>query len=134
MKIVIDANILFSALIVKGRTDELILRNSLELFAPDFLLKEFNKYLLLILEKTRRSDQEILNAYNLIIKRITFIKENDFSDYITNAEEICPDENDIFYFALALKLNCGIWSNNKLLKNQEVITVYSTSDLLDKNI
>jgi len=134
MKIVIDANILFSALIVKGRTDELILRNSLELFAPDFLLKEFNKYLLLILEKTRRSDQEILNAYNLIIKRITFIKENDFSDYITNAEEICPDENDIFYFALALKLNCGIWSNDKLLKNQEVITVYSTSDLLDKNI
>ena len=34
------------------------------------------------------------------------------------------------YFALALKLNCGIWSNDKKLKNQDKVKVYSTEDLL----
>jgi predicted nucleic acid-binding protein len=33
------------------------------------------------------------------------------------AREICPDENDGDYFAVALELNCAIWSNDKKLKD-----------------
>ena len=33
------------------------------------------------------------------------------------------------YFALALKLNCAIWSNDKKLKEQNKIQVCSTHEL-----
>jgi predicted nucleic acid-binding protein len=46
------------------------------------------------------------------------------------AKKICPDPKDAFYFAAALKLNCAIWSNDKELKNQNYVKVYSTSDLV----
>ena len=36
------------------------------------------------------------------------------------------------YFALELKLNWGIWSNDKKLKEQNKVKVYSTEDLLKK--
>ncbi|MEI6732208.1 MAG: PIN domain-containing protein, partial [archaeon] len=42
------------------------------------------------------------------------------------------DIKDAMYLALALKLNCPIWSNDKLLKNQTQIKVYSTSELMTK--
>ena len=45
------------------------------------------------------------------------------------AEEISPDEKDILYFALALKLKCGIWSNDKRLKQQDQVRIYSTAEL-----
>jgi predicted nucleic acid-binding protein len=38
MKLVVDANILFSLLIKQGKTAELFLNLSLELYAPEFLL------------------------------------------------------------------------------------------------
>ncbi|MBT5021736.1 hypothetical protein HOK51_08530 [Candidatus Woesearchaeota archaeon] len=50
---------------------------------------------------------------------------------MNSAKIICPDENDVDYFALALKLNCAIWSNDKKLKNQNSIIVYSTEELIN---
>ncbi len=52
LKLVIDANILFAALIKGGLTAELIISDELQLFAPEFLLEEFSKYQDIILEKT----------------------------------------------------------------------------------
>jgi len=45
------------------------------------------------------------------------------------AEKISPDPNDLMYFALALKLKCPIWSNDKELKKQNEVIIYSTEDL-----
>ncbi|RLG24822.1 hypothetical protein DRN85_07025 [Methanosarcinales archaeon] len=41
-----------------------------------------------------------------------------------------PDPDDIDLLALALKLNCPIWSQEKTFKSQSRIKVFSTSDLL----
>jgi len=46
------------------------------------------------------------------------------------ADEISPDPDDEMYFATALKQNIGIWSNDKEMKKQKVIDVYSTNDLV----
>lgn len=37
------------------------------------------------------------------------------------------------YFALALKLKCPIWSNDKKLKEQNIITIYHTHELSKLN-
>lgn len=44
MKLVVDANILFSCLIKEGKTIELFLNPFLKLYAPEFILREFEKY------------------------------------------------------------------------------------------
>ena len=51
-----------------------------------------------------------MNSLNEII---TIIPLEEFSRYLDEAEKISPDPDDIIYFALALKLKCGLWSNDK---------------------
>lgn len=41
MRLVLDANILFAALIKDSLTAELIIKDELQLYAPEFLLDEF---------------------------------------------------------------------------------------------
>ena len=53
-----------------------------------------------------------------------------FFDFIDGAERISPDPKDTSYFALALKLNCPIWSNDKKLKEQNKIKIYSTEEIV----
>ena len=49
--------------------------------------------------------------------------------YVEEAEKLTPDPDDMAYFALALKLNCAIWSDDKKLKEQDKIKVYHTYEL-----
>lgn len=62
--------------------------------------------------------------------KVEFIPVSEFKDFLKEAESVCPDTDDIEYFALALKFNCSIWSNDKLLKNQPKVKVFSTSELI----
>ena len=131
MDLVIDANILFAALIKESVTKELILSNGINLFAPEFLFEEFYKYKEEILKKTNRSLEEFDEIFMILTNIITLIPEEEFGLFLEKARSISPDENDSVYFALALKLNCAIWSNDKKLKNQDRIRVYSTQDLIE---
>jgi len=67
----------------------------------------------------------------LISTRIDLIPNREFKDFIKQAEEITPDPDDTEYFALALKFTCPIWSQNKKLKQQDKIKIYSTEELIE---
>lgn len=132
MEIVIDANVLFSALIKPHNiTSEILFSNEFSLFAPDYILTEFFEHKSEILSKTNFSEQEFGLILALISSRVIFIPFTEFAHFMKKAEEISPDEDDAEYFALALKLNCAIWSNDKELKKQDLIKVYSTEELIN---
>ncbi len=63
-------------------------------------------------------------------RKITIIPLEELIDYVEEAEKITPDPKDMVYFALALKLNGVIWSNDKKLKEQNRIKVYATHELI----
>lgn len=131
MDLVIDANILFSVLIRRGKTEELLFEEDLHLFAPEFIFEEFYKYKELLLEKTERSKEEFNELIYILKKRIKTIPNEETGKFITEARRICPDEKDMDYFALALKMRCPLWSNDKALKTkQKVVSVYTTDDLI----
>lgn len=131
MDLVIDANILFSVLIKRGKTEELLFEEDLHVFAPEFIFEEFEKYKDLILDKTERSKEEFDELMIILKKNIKTIPNEETEKFIPEAEKICPDKKDVDYFALALKMKCPIWSNDKELKaKQKVVTVYSTEDLM----
>lgn len=67
----------------------------------------------------------------LISSRIKFIPFSEFEKFLPQAKEICPDPSDLEYLALALRFNCSLWSDDKLLKEQDSVKVFSTSDLLE---
>ena len=133
MKLVVDANILFAALIKEGSTAELLISDKLQLFAPEFLFEEFSKYKDLILKKTHRSNEEFNQFLDLLKEQITIIPKKEITPLIEKAEKISPDPKDSIYLALALALNSNVWSNDKKLKEgQKKITILSTEELIKK--
>ena len=132
MKLVIDANILFSALIKDGFTVDIIVRDDIELFAPEFLFDEFLQHKEEILYKTKRSGEKFYELFDSIKELIKIISEKDVKDVINEAERISPDPKDVPYIALALKLEIPIWSNDNRLKEQGKVMVYSTEEIIKK--
>ena len=75
----------------------------------------------------KRKMNEIFKLSNM-----NLVGAEEFGDFVEKAAKFSPDEDDIMYFALALKLNCPIWSNDCKLKEQRKIVIYSTEELTRK--
>lgn len=119
MKIVVDANIIFSALI-KGNPVYIKILNNVDAYAPDFIFIELEKYEKRILEKVSNKQRMKEIIYKIfkkitIIPRITLTKAN-----IKKAYNLCKDidEKDTPYVALALELDAYLWTNDKKLTNK----------------
>jgi len=122
MDLIADANILFAAL---------IMRNDLHLYAPEYIIDEFEGYRELIKRKTHRSGDEFDRVLDIFQRRIELVPFEEIKPFVKNAKIISPDIKDIPYIALALKLHMPIWSNDKTLKEkQKKIKVYSTAEIM----
>ena len=131
MNLIIDANVLFAALIKEGKTIEILLNPFFNFYAPEFIFEEFETYKDEILRKTHRDESQFSEILEILESLINTVPKEEYIAKIRFAEEISPDENDIDYFALALKLNCAIWSNDKKIKQQNKVKVYSTKELIE---
>lgn len=130
MILVIDANILFSALIKNSLTAELIFNDDLKLYTCEFIIEEFFKYEEIILKKTHRTRGQFIMIMHQLKEIISIVPKEEYSKFMEYAEKISPDRKDALYLALAFRLNSAIWSNDKKLKNQDKVKVYNTSDLM----
>ncbi len=133
MELVIDSNVVFSSIISsKGKTRRLMFFSSLKLHAPELLLEEIEKHRKEIQRKSGFSEEEFDLALSLIFSRINFIESKEFEHFIPLARKVCPDPNDTEFFALALSKDIALWSNDKALKKQDEVKVFSTTELLEK--
>src|SRR3990167_5176246 len=97
MELVLDANILFAALIKDDFTSELLFNDRLHLFAPDFLISEFYSYERLILVKTSRKPQDFAEVMDKIERRIVLIPYEELQPFVDEARRISPDVKDVPY-------------------------------------
>ena len=68
---------------------------------------------------------------HIILKKIEIIPEQNYRKFLKKAQAIFPTHSkDAPYFALALSLHCGIWSNEKRFKQQTCTPVLTTSELM----
>lgn len=130
MKLVIDSNILFACAIKAGATAELVFFDALELFAPEFIFEEFEEYKELLIKKSHGSTKEFDIIVSILSERVKAVPRDEFSEFFREAVLISPDPDDVLYFSLALKLGCPIWSNDKKLKEQSKVKIFSTEELL----
>jgi predicted nucleic acid-binding protein len=130
MMLVVDANILFSALIKNSVTAKLLFEESFNLCTPEFIIEEFFKYEAMLIKKTSRTKEEFIQIMHALKEVITVVPKEEYSKLMKEAEAISPDKKDALYFALALKLRCGIWTNDKRLQGQKKVKIYSTRDVM----
>lgn len=131
MDLVIDANVVIALLINPKRFAHPIFSQRIRLFSPELLRVELEKKRDTIREQSRFTDTEIATLLNMVQERIQFVPIAAFIAKWEEAEQICPDPDDLMYFALALQLRCPIWSNDKKLKEQKRITIYATHELVE---
>ena len=108
----------------------MIFNKNLVLFAPKLALEELEKHYSLIRTKTSLNDYELFSILSDVKSHIRFISEKQYKSNIDIGLKFCPHKNDTAFFALALTLNCPLWSNDKKLKEQSVVKVFSTQDLV----
>ena len=132
MELVIDTNILYSYFWKQSFTRKVLLSQKIRLVAPEFALEEINKYQQDIMDKTKITLQDFKLMRKDLALAVEFIPLEEYSDFLKKALHFSPDPNDVDFFALALKHDLAIWSNDISLKKQEKVAVFSTHDLFDK--
>lgn len=135
MLLVVDANVVISALVVKGIPYKVFFFNSLfkrfDLIAPDLLWREVDKRKPSLLEEIKLSAGEVEELLEFLKEEIDVVPAKEFVGLLPEAERVSPDPKDKQYFALALAFNCGLFSGDPELKEQSVVKVYSPRELLD---
>lgn len=132
MKLVIDTNIVISALIKDSKSREMITSGKLELVSPDFVLSEIRKYESHICTKSGLLNEEFEVLMALIFQKITIIPFQEYESHKEAAKKVMEqDIKDIPYVACYLALKCeGIWTNDEDYKDKAGVKVFSTEQLL----
>lgn len=131
MMLVIDSNIIFSAIIsLYETTSELIFTKDLTLFCALILKKEIFEHKNELLKKSglTENDFELLNI--ILFSKVTFLDKEGLDSCIIKTKMICPDPDDSAFFAVALKKGILVWSNDSHLKNQEFVKLISTKEFV----
>ena len=85
MLLVVDANVLFSALIKDSFTAELIFDETLELYTAEFIIEEFLKYEGLILRKTHRTKGDLVTVMHQVNGAIKVVPQKEYSKFMERA-------------------------------------------------
>jgi len=133
MRLVVDTNILFSFFKKDSLIRELLTSFEIfELYTPSLGIKELLKNREEICRKSKISESEFKEAMEDMELFVGTVPDENFKDFGSEAKKILGEHiKDISYFALALSLNCGIWSNEKRFKKQSKVKIFSTEDLLE---
>ena len=137
MLIVVDANVVFSALIKRSKPLRVFelnkIFNKFEFISSEFLFFEFGKRVDKILRFTQFSNEEFIKVFSFIKEEIELIPFGTFKDKVEEAREKSPHLKDLPYVALSLKLDCKILSGDKNLKKclpDRVITPSEAMEIL----
>ena len=132
MKLVLDNNIFFSLINPKSVASYLFPLIKAEFFAPEFIKSEFEKYKEICLSKSKLSEHEFEIKKAEVEEFIKFIETAKYEEFLEKAKASLPDPNDSDFLALALSIDASIWSNDKHFKEQSLVKVFTTSELIDK--
>ena len=134
MKIIIDSNVLFSALIRDAKTRSIILEYDDFFMFPSYIFEEMHEHIDELHEKTKLSKENFKKLLHLIQKKVVIVPNDVLELYKDEAVEIIKDIDldDAPFIACALAYpNSAIWSDDKKLKNQYKIKILNTKEMID---
>jgi len=132
MRLVIDNNIFFSLMNPSSIASYIFFSLNAEIFVPEYIKYEFEKYKKLCLSKSKLSKHQFELRKEEIKEKIEFIKLSVYKKFLKQSAENLHDPKDSSYLALALRLKIPIWSNDSHFKQQSLIKVFTTKELIKK--
>ncbi len=133
MKLVIDANVVISALVADSKTRELIVTLEPDLLTPAFVYDEIDNYEELIVEKSGMEPDRVAQFIDLLFQYIEVVPADDFYPAIDSVDKAIGDidPDDVLYLACAIASDAAIWSDDSDFNEQGLVATYSTSDVID---
>ncbi len=136
MRLVVDANIVFGALIKRSfMLDLLVLLKEREhdLLSPAYLFEEINGNKERIIGFSKMSEAELNFLFGFLAKRLTVVPKGAYETFLKEAKDLLPGHPwDSPYLALALRFSCPLWWDEKLLKKQPKVEVLPTKELIER--
>jgi predicted nucleic acid-binding protein len=123
MKVVVDTNIVFSAILNSHNwIGQIILHSgkSIKFYSPKYLQVEIQNHISKIQKITNLNDSEIQELIQILYTKIHFIAEELIpKDTILEADFLTKDidYDDVMFVSLSLHLGCKLWTGDKTLIN-----------------
>lgn len=130
IRIIVDANIFISALL-GGKPRFILFDLKFKFITTEFTLKEVEKYIPEISQKSGVSEKEIKEAISLF--PIQILSKDYYENYLTEAKKLIQkiDPDDIDILALYLKEKTFLWSEDRdFEKVRPKIKLLKTEDLI----
>ena len=139
MKIVVDTNIVFSAVLnTNSKIGRILTEGSVifDIYSIHQLNEEIITHNNKIISLTNYSDEHLNETLELLTENITFIEIEKLSDNsVKRAFDLVQnvDINDLLFVALAIELDSKLWTGDKKLvnglKNKDFNSFISTQEL-----
>src|SRR3989338_11254693 len=88
MDLVIDSNILFAALLKDSGTSDIMFKH--KIYAPEFIFEEFRKYKEYLKGKTKRTEENFKELFDLFERNVILIPKEEIDPFIKKAEKFSP--------------------------------------------
>ena len=131
--IVIDSNVLFSALIKDSTTRRLIIEHEEPFLFPEYVFVEFERHKDLLVRKSKLSRASFDALVSILVSGVTIVPHEAIEPYLPYAHRIIDaiDPDDAIFIACVLAHPGSVlWSDDARLKQQNEVEVISTSELL----
>jgi predicted nucleic acid-binding protein len=142
MKIVVDTNIVFSAILnSQSWIGQILLHSdkSVKFYSPHFLQVEIQNHIQKIKKIIKLGDSEVYELVDALYTKIHFISEEFIpKDTLIIADELTHDVDfdDVMFVALSIHLNCKLWTGDKelinALRQKGFKRFVSTNELINK--
>jgi len=120
--VVVDTNLIFSALIPKAsKIREILIESNLTFYSPNFLITEIYKHKDKLIKNSKLNEPEFYLYLSGIIENIKFIPTDFISkDSRQKAYDLCKDVDikDTPFIALSIEIKRPLWTGDKKLKKE----------------
>jgi predicted nucleic acid-binding protein len=123
MKIVVDTNVVFSAILNSNSwIGQIILHSgkTIKFYSPKYLQTEIQNHISKIEKITNLSESEIRELIEILYTKINFIAEEFIPKEILAKADLLTkdvDYDDVMFIALSMHLDCKLWTGDKVLIN-----------------
>jgi predicted nucleic acid-binding protein len=133
MTLVVDANVVLSALIADSRTRELLVTLEQALVTPEVVHDEIYEYEELVVEKSGMNPDRVQQFVDLLFEHVETVPVEEFHTEIGRAEAALydTDPDDMLYLACALGRDAAIWSDDTDFQEQELVPEFTTIEVVE---
>jgi predicted nucleic acid-binding protein len=135
LRLVVDTNVLLKALVRDSRVRGILLSPADQFIVPEFALEEFGEHIGLVAARSGLSEAKVRLALSVLLTNIEVVPREELSAVWGEAEDLIGsvDPDDVPFVAVALVRSCdGIWSDDKHLKKQGAVRVWTTADMVQR--